>query len=132
MKHTLTPAAVCAILAGLYMVIQFGYFGCRALDDAKYFDGLLAFSKPEKAVLGVEWLMVLIGINILGVATPYANYSMYASALFNVGFVMLLVSTVVMALHLNGNPDSFPVKLFAIDMAFFGAGFAITWVSFWF
>jgi len=128
--HTLTANAVCAMLAGLYLVVQFGYLGSRQLDEVRNFEGLLALNKPEKTLLGVEWLLVLIGVNILAVATPYADWSILALAVSTVGLVMLLVSTVVMGLHINGQ-SKFPVKLFAIDMVFFGAGFAVMWVSVW-
>ena len=131
MKHTLTPEALGVMLIGLYMVCQFAYLGCRQLDVARNFAGFNEFTKPEKAVLGVEWLMVIIGLNLLGAATPYADYSIAAMAMFTIGFIVLLASTVSMAFHCNDSQQSFPLKKFAIDMAFFGGGFAICWVTFW-
>lgn len=131
MKHTLTPNAIGSMLAGLYMVIQFSYFGCRALQSVGTVDDLKAISKPAKLTIGMEWLVVLIGINLLAVASPYADWSVLALAVSSVGIIMLLVSFIAMMYHLEGSPDVFPVKTFTIDMVFFLGGMAITWVSSW-
>lgn len=131
MKHTLTPNAVCAMLTGLYMIIQFGYFGCRELQSVGSVDNLKLASKLEKLIIGVEWLMVLIGLNIIAVTTPYADWSIPALAVGSVGIIMLLLSCFAMMFHLEGSPDDFPTKAFTIDTVFFLGGMAIMWVSSW-
>lgn len=131
MKHTLTPEALVVMLTGLYMVCQFAYLGCRQLDVAGNFAGFNEFTKPEKAMVAVEWLMVIIGLNLIGAATPYADYSIAAMAVFSAGFVVLMVSLASMVFHLNDSPGAFPIHKFTIDLKVFCIGFAAMWLSFW-
>lgn len=131
MNHAdLTPDAIGVMTAGLFMICLFFPLGCSMLDTADGPADLLSFSRFEKLMLGVEWLLVFAGINMIGVASPY-DWSFPALVVMNIGLILTLVSMIVMHYRLEATKysDPFPIKGVIIDLVVFFAGMGAMWLA---